>query len=147
VTDAWASVIPSVVASVITTLATLGITNGVSSVSRRRSKKQFPILLKRGAGESFLVINQSREPFGDFGVQIATSDGGWREAGGYLPTSIYPQQSGNIDVLTPGEAVWFNWTEFHRKRITYMYSEAIRVQEGVDEYTPRRVDDPPTIGG
>ncbi|GAA3773862.1 hypothetical protein GCM10022240_27160 [Microbacterium kribbense] len=146
-TDTWASVVPSVVASVVTTLATLGITNGLSSVSRRRRKKQFPILLKRGAGDSFQVINQSRRPFGEFGVQIATSDGGWRAASGYLPTSIYPQQSGNIDVLAPGEVVWFNWTEFRHKRVNYMYSEIMRVREGVDEYMLRRVDDPPTVGG
>jgi hypothetical protein len=145
--DPWQTMLPTVTTSVLTTLATLGVTFGVGSLSRRSKKRLHPILIKRGSGSSFDVINQSKLVFTSLSVYITAADGQWRDSGLGYPPAVLPQHSVHINTLHAGEVISISGCVFRHGKEQYVYFDPVRIREEIEEYQPRRLDEPPMSYG
>lgn len=146
VDDILGSIGPAALTSVVTTLATLGVTSGWKSVSQRLSHKQFPIKVKRGSGNSYELINESKRPFTNVYAYIGQQDGSSRPID-FPSTSLLPKRSMPLGDVIPGETISIQWHEFRRGKETYYSLEPIRVREDAEEYLPKKRDQSTGYGG
>ncbi|QRY40840.1 hypothetical protein JVX92_00665 [Microbacterium hominis] len=137
--DPWASVVPSAVTSVITTLITLTATFGVAKLRGRSDRNAFPVSVRRSAASGGWVIsNRTKRFLSDVSINVHTTDNKWRQIVEYGPfTSLYPQSERHVGDLNVGEGVTMRWTELKRNKPARYRSIEFRVKEGEEEYMPR----------
>lgn len=141
--DPWASVLPSAVTSVVTTLITLAATFGVGRVKRTNSLNRQPLLIRQTSPTAWGVLNRTKRLMLEFNANVQ-SDNDYRA----LDTgrTVYAYGDGYLGEIRPGELVTINWVEMKRNRPKSSHHVSFRMKADVDEYLPE-VREPYGNGG
>jgi hypothetical protein len=150
--DPWSSVAPSIVASIATTLVTLGITKGVGTIAARSKTKESPLLIRRRANQQWSVTNRTKKAMVNLSFNIVQPDGMFPDpTKTYSPTSLMAKEEAfwgvfsDVALNLDGYSVTISWTELKRQTAGDYGSVEIRIKPDVDEYQPKR--EKPYAGG
>ena len=132
----WLTVLPSIVASVVTTLLTLLITTGVGKVSRRSSYNDRPLILTR-TPTGIRLRNRSKRALIDAQPTIYKPDGTWRDDPVNTLGTLIPGHEAYL-AAEDNDTVEIHWMELRRNKYHNSWRVQFRLKPDVDEYTPER---------
>ena len=141
--DAWSSVVPSVVTSAITTIVTMGIVGGTRAIKNRGALDKAPLILQRQSGPSWVIVNRTKRNLTGVGANALRPavEGGegvlafpqhWQIDihGGIL----YPNQGAYAGELRDGDSVTVNWVTLGRSKAKRWHSASTRIRGDEDEF-------------
>jgi hypothetical protein len=135
--EEWLSVLPSIVASVVTTLLTLLITSGIGRVSRKNDLKNKPLLFRRSGTDGLRVVNRSKKVVIDVNYYVQRPT--------HLPTdmplhgslgTILPTMENYIQGVKNDDVITVNWTELKGSKPSGYFNLEFRIKPDIEEWSP-----------
>jgi len=133
--------------SVVTTLATLGVTEVVKLSQRRANDRSYPMTLARGPGDEFMLRNESRRPIHALIMHAYGPGDLYSSPTGHQGVSLLPKREAYLGHIPAGALVIVSWTDLRHGREVQRYLEAIRIKEDKDRYTPKQQAEQPLEWG
>lgn len=135
----WASVPPAVVTSVVTTLATLGVTSTIGRLNRGKTLRERPFMIRPSSATSWSIVNRTKRLYVDFSASAqGTASDSYRTI--QTGSTLYPDSEAYLGELKVGDLVSLSWVETRRGKPRIFSNTQFRVYEGTDEYIPERRD-------